>query len=513
MVVPHFSNITSDPDILHDGNNVSTFESTVAPTSESTANSWKCPLEEFEQLKLEKDSMAIDLATCTQNLETPNLNYLKQNIFSLRSAEYFSAARRCVHTSTAPLIRETGLYGFDHLKTPRGFQRMVDDAIERSNELVKYIAGMPSGPEIIKAMDEISNAVCTVIDSAELCRHTHPDREFAEEASKASLRINEYLNYLNSNCTLYHAVIKAEQDYHLLTEEAQRAAHYLRIDLEKGGIHLSSEKLDRVNQLNIDIVRLCREFNENIIADPGHVDIFPASRIPKKLHHLTRPIYRPSRALNLSTVPDSNKKEKGFRLVTEPDALCSILQLASDAEVRKLAYVRGNSVPRANLVVLDKLIAARHEFAEIMGYKSYTEFALNGNMASSPEVVNSFLLDMSKMVRPKAEEEFKKILDFKRERSGQLHEGLEPWDEAYFTRLLKSSSHNLNYSVVASYFSLPQCIEGLKLLAESLFHVTCQETPLAPGESWHPDVLKLSLHHPDEGDLGYLYLDLKSRRA
>ncbi|CAI9774984.1 unnamed protein product [Fraxinus pennsylvanica] len=428
-----------------------------------------------------------------------------------RSAAYFSPARHCVHTSTAPLIRETGLYGFDHLKTPKGFQRMVDDAIERSNELVNYIAGMPSGPEIIDAMDEISNAVCTVIDSAELCRHTHPAREFVEEAGNASLRINEYLHYLNSNCTLYHAVVKAEKDHHLLTEEAQRAARHLRIDLEKGGIHLSPEKLDRVNQLNIDIVRLCREFNENIIADPGHVDIFPGSRVPKNLHHLAKPIYRPSGQLRVSTVLDGNKKERGFRLVTEPDALSSILQLASDAEVRKLAYVRGNSVPRANLVVLDKLIAARHEFAEIVGYKSYAQFALKDNMASSPEVVLPFLHDMSKMVRPKAEEEFKKILDFKREKSGQLDEGLEPWDEVYFTRLMKSSAHNFNNSVVASYFSLPQCIEGLKMLAESLFHVKCHETPLAPGESWHPDVLKLSLHHPDEGDLGYLYLDLKSR--
>ncbi|XP_022891022.1 mitochondrial intermediate peptidase, mitochondrial isoform X2 [Olea europaea var. sylvestris] len=386
-----------------------------------------------------------------------------------RSAAYFIPARHCVHTSTAPLIRETGLYGFDNLKTAKGFRRMVDDAIERSNELVSYIAGMPSGPEIIDAMDEISNAVCTVIDSAELCRHTHPDREFVEEASNASLRINEYLHYLNSNCTLYHAVVKAEKDHHLLTEEAQRAAHYLRIDLEKGGIHLSPEKLDRVNQLNTDIVRLCREFNENIVADPGHVDIFPGSRVPKNLHHLAKPIYRPSGQPRLSTVLDGNKRERGFRLRTEPDALCSILQLASDPEVRKLAYVRGNSVPRANLVVLDKLIAARHEFAEIVGYKSYAEFALKDNMASSPEVVLPFLLDMSKMVRPKAEE------------------------------------------VLASYFPLPQCIEGLKMLAESLFHVKCHETPLAPGESWHPDVLKLSLHHPDEGDLGYLYLDLKSR--
>jgi hypothetical protein len=33
-------------------------------------------------------------------------------------------------------------------------------------------------------------------------------------------------------------VIKAEQDAHLLSEEAQRAAQHLRLDFEKGGIHL-----------------------------------------------------------------------------------------------------------------------------------------------------------------------------------------------------------------------------------------------------------------------------------
>ncbi|GFP88278.1 probable mitochondrial intermediate peptidase mitochondrial [Phtheirospermum japonicum] len=428
-------------------------------------------------------------------------------------AEYSSYARRFIHSAAAPLVRETGLYGFDQLKTPKGFQRMVDDAIERSNELVNCIAEMPSPPEIIKAMDEISDTVCTVIDSAELCRHTHPDREFVEEASKASLRLNEYLHFLNSNPSLYHAVVKAEQNRHMLTEEAARAARHLRIDLEKGGIHLSPEKLDRVNQLNMDIIQLCREFNENIITDPGHVDIYPASRIPKKLHHLTKPIYRPSSfASKKSTGLDSNSKERGLRVLTEPNTLCSILQLAPDAEVRKLAYIRGNSSPPANLVVLDKLLSARHEFSEIMGFKSYAELTLKENMASSPEVVLSFLHDMSKMVRPKAEEEFKKILDFKRARGGQSVTDLEPWDEPYFTRLMKASAHNLDYSVVSSYFSLPQCIEGLKVLAGSLFGVKFHEIPLGPGESWHPDVLKLSLYHPDEGDLGCFYLDLKSRK-
>lgn len=51
---------------------------------------------------------------------------------------------------------------------------------------------------------------------------------------------------------------------------------------------------------------------------------------------------------------------------------------------------------------------------------------------------------------------------------------------------------------MASYFPLARCIEGLKVLVESLFGVTFRQIPLAPGESWHPDVIKILLHHPNE---------------
>lgn len=100
-----------------------------------------------------------------------------------------------------------------------------------------------------------------------------------------------------------------------------------------------------------------------------------------------------------------------------------------------MTYIQNNSVPRANLGVLDKLIAARHEMSQvcfvyfreffytlylihhlltnhfplvyiiqIMGYKSYVDYALHSNMASSPDVVSSFLADLSKTVRSKADE-------------------------------------------------------------------------------------------------------------
>lgn len=49
-------------------------------------------------------------------------------------------------------------------------------------------------------------------------------------------------------------------------------------------------------------------------------------------------------------------------------------------------------------------IVMQNNHMQIMGSKSYAEFTLKDNMASSPEVVRSFLNDMSKMVRLKAEE-------------------------------------------------------------------------------------------------------------
>ncbi|XP_074291377.1 mitochondrial intermediate peptidase, mitochondrial isoform X2 [Silene latifolia] len=404
--------------------------------------------------------------------------------------------------------KQTGLYGFSHLKTPQGFQRFVDDAIARSGELINYISSMPSSVEVIRAMDEISDTVCSVVDSAELCRNTHPDREFVEQANMASMRMDEYLHNLNTNYNLYQAVMKAEQEGNILNKEAQRAAHFLRVDFERGGIHLCADKLERINQLNMDIGQLCRKFNANIVDEPGYVDIYPAYRIPKRLHHLVTPIYRTGEASRTGL----DMKEKGYRIATDPLSLSSVLQCVSDAEVRKLAYIRGNSMPDSNLGVLEKLIAARDELAQIMGCKSYAEFAVRPNMAASSDVVMAFLHEMSSMVRPKADEEFRRLRDFKRGKTGQMLDDLEPWDETYFSAMIKASNYDLDSSVISSYFPLVQCIEGLKLLVESLFGATFHNIPLAPGESWHPDVLKMSLHHPEEGDLGYLYLDLYSRK-
>lgn len=57
----HISNPSSDPEVPDDGNIVAGYE--------SNTTDCKFSLEEFEELKLEKDNLATDLARCTENLE------------------------------------------------------------------------------------------------------------------------------------------------------------------------------------------------------------------------------------------------------------------------------------------------------------------------------------------------------------------------------------------------------------------------------------------------------------
>lgn len=69
-----------------------------------------------------------------------------------------------------------GLYGYEILKTAKGFRIFAQDAIDKSEIIIRNIKDMPPSMGVIRAMDDISDTVCSVVDAAELCRNTHPDK-------------------------------------------------------------------------------------------------------------------------------------------------------------------------------------------------------------------------------------------------------------------------------------------------------------------------------------------------
>lgn len=298
-----------------------------------------------------------------------------------------------------------------------------------------------------------------------------------EESNHASMKVYEYLQYLNSHPVLYKAVVGVEQSPGILTtEEAKRAAKTLRMDFERGGIHLPAEKLKRANDLNLEITRLGREFGEHVMRDQGQLDIFPASVIPKSIQHMMKPIWVEkdgrlgwSRKSKIIAADESNM---GMCVITEPAVLSSILKYVTDSEVRRRVYMVGHSVPKANLRVLDHLIGARHELAQLLGYNSYAEFAIAPTMAESPEAVVSFLEELSTRIRGKADEEMAMLADFQKQvDTGRSDSVVNAWDEPYFAGLLKAKTHDLNAGVSSfvpggSYF--PFLVTMLELSEDNI---------------------------------------------
>ena len=91
---------------------------------------------------------------------------------------------------------------------------------------------------------------------------------------------------------------------------------------------------------------------------------------------------------------------------------------------------------------------------------------------------------------------------------------LHPWDVPYYVSALKSHEHQFHSSELAPYFSLENCIEGMKVLCKKLFGIDMVEVEMDPGENWcnkNEEIHKLSLVHEREGPMGTIYLDLHPR--
>lgn len=93
----------------------------------------------------------------------------------------------------------------------------------------------------MKRLDRLSDLLCSVVDTAELVRHVHPEPSWVEASNEAHALMSNYLNTLNTNTELYDALKLASQEKGIskdFTNEETKVAELLLHDFEKSGIHL-----------------------------------------------------------------------------------------------------------------------------------------------------------------------------------------------------------------------------------------------------------------------------------
>jgi len=390
----------------------------------------------------------------------------------------------------------SGLYGLDGLHEPRDFDRLAKEVAERCDELAQRLKATPPSARSVYALDEISNEICSVVDVAEVCRHTHPSKEYVQAAERAYVRLQDYVASLNADEGLYNALSEARRvDGKSLSQEGARVALTLQEDFERGGIHLQGAEKKAFESRLSRSLELGMEFQRNLVRPEYFSEVELDEPVVASLPRDLRMDFR-----------NNDITTQKWRGIIDPSTSTSMLRCVADSPSRREIFVAANTGPEPNKVVLSSLINARRDVAESLGFKTYAQFASAPLLAKTPKAVKEFLLTLSEDLKQTAAEQYETL------RRYSPHFGRIPsWDKAFAMSQARGYECNLNSAVLSQYFPLDTVVAGIGELLSRVLGLHIEFQDLLPGEGWTSDLKKLIVKNEDGEMRGTIYLDLVPR--
>ncbi len=160
--------------------------------------------------------------------------------------------------------------------------------------------------------------------------------------------------------------------------------------------------------------------------------------------------------------------------------------------------------------VVKSIVNLRREMAQILGYTTYADYALERRMANTTERVFDLLSQLVEAYREPALKEVEEVAAFARQREGDAFQ-LEPWDFAYYANLLKKERFNIDADMLRPYLPLDAVIEGIFGLATRLYGICFRPADHLP--VYHPDVKAYEVYDADGSYLAVLYTDFHPRAS
>ncbi|KAI0600819.1 peptidase family M3 [Biscogniauxia sp. FL1348] len=397
--------------------------------------------------------------------------------------------------------RNVGLFRNKYLTSPQGFLVFAETTITRAQRIVDKVLAASTLQDykvLVRDLDRLSDILCRVLDVSDFVRVTHPDESIQNAASEAWSLVYQYMNQLNTTTGLSDQLGKALATPEVIaswSEEEQTVAQLLQQDFKKSAIHLPQDSRDQFVDLSQKISELGSDFVDNMRPEEEYIDL-PSSRFQGMDPRMAQKYVR--RGL--------------LRLPTMSPEASVALRTVHDENTRKLIYYATRTASKRSVATLEELLRSRAQLAQLSGFESYGQMALQDKMmAKTPESVHQFLLALSKHNNPLVKQE---VADLLKEKGLRLHSStatdLHPWDKDYYMQSIRSSimSRTRHSDFLSSYFSLGTVMQGLSRLFTRLYGMRLVPRDTLLGETWHPDVRRLDVISDTDGHVAVLYCDL-----
>jgi peptidyl-dipeptidase Dcp len=189
-----------------------------------------------------------------------------------------------------------------------------------------------------------------------------------------------------------------------------------------------------------------------------------------------------------------------------------LLELLRDRSVRRRLFEA--SLRRADhggetdtRAIVQRLSQVRLERAALLGYSTVAAYALDDQMAKTPETAIKLLTDIAKVATAKARGEAAKI-------QALIDRGdavpLEPWDWQYYAAKVRVAEYDIDEAQLKPYLELNRVLrDGVFFAARQLYGLTFEERRDLP--TYHADVRVFEVRDEDGSSMGLFYADYFKR--
>ena len=323
-------------------------------------------------------------------------------------------------------------------------------------------------------------------------------------------KLSDYSTEMGQNEQLFNAykVIADSNEFATLDSAQKKIIQNALRDFRLSGVDLDNEKKQRYKEISQELSRLASNYEENLMDATNAWSKF--IRNEQDLAGL------PPSALAQAKQTAESQDQDGWMITLQFPSYQAIMTYADDRELRREHYEAyatrasdqaSDNEQWDNSLLMEQILALRHEKAQLLGFNNYAELSLATKMAKKPEEVMNFLEDLADKSWRQARKDFADLQSFAKQYHGINN--LQSWDLTYYSEKMRQHFYQLSQEEVKAYFPITRVLPGLFAVVEKLYGLQISE--ISDFDSWHPDVRFFQIHDEFGVLRGKFYFDLYAR--
>ncbi|MFR9525908.1 MAG: M3 family metallopeptidase [Rikenellaceae bacterium] len=332
----------------------------------------------------------------------------------------------------------------------------------------------------------------------------------SDEMQAIAMRIQPKLTELSNDISLnpeLFARVKAvyENPGRGLSAEDKMLLENTYKGFARGGAALSDSDKELYREYSTELAAATLQFGQNSLAATNAFTINMTN--PRDVADLSDAI-KEAMALEAKT-----RGEKGWTVTLQYPSYLPFMTYSANREIKEKLWRANGSLALGgefdNTENIRKIVDLRLKIANILGFGTYADYALDNRMADGADKVNEFLTELLEPTLERANADYEAVVEYAK--SIGFEGEFMPWDFAYYSEKYKSDKFSVNDELIKPYLKLDSVVDGVLMLATKLYGVNF--TKVDNIDTFDEEMMTYEVSDANGDFVSVLYLDFFPRAS